>query len=366
MNKFQQQNQAEWERIALAMPLSGMHWIVCDRYEKRQSLIREFAERFPDCQHICTTAWGFEENHFEPSEWTSQKLTLEAFLRLHFELNGGEFNGKPAILHLTAIESYLVRNRFGEFPTGQFRRTLEVEWAAIAANLPFSLVFWSGPDCLAHTHERMPTFYKGLVGRYFFETNPFVPKQIDVWICHFTWGNLGSFSNLDLTYAKLWEAYQLALAGKELQARRRISEVFQIALEADDLVTKARCQVALGKGYMLDGDYDSAIEWLSEGIMTHILDYEGEDADEAIAILAKLLITLERYEEAVTCLIEAYNRGGQYGWMPRQEIRTQFSIVLQKLVPDRKQEVLLLLYDKGFRLGETKIDGSEFTDRHPW
>jgi hypothetical protein len=76
MNKFQQQNQAEWERIALAMPLSGMHWIICDRYEKRQSLIGEFAERFRDCQHICTTAWGFEENYFEPYEWTSQKLTL--------------------------------------------------------------------------------------------------------------------------------------------------------------------------------------------------------------------------------------------------------------------------------------------------
>ena len=139
-----------------------------------------------------------------------------------------------------------------------------------------------------------------------------------------------------------------------------------MAEKEEDLVTEGRCQVALGKGYMLDGDYGSAIEWLSEGIMTHILDHEGEDADEAIAVLAKLLITMERYEEAVICLTEGYNRGGQYGWMPRQEIRTQFSILLQKIVQDRKREVLLLLYDKGFRLGETAIDGAAFTDRHPW
>lgn len=367
MNQWQQQNQAVWERIALAMPLRGLTWITCDRYVQRHALIAEFATRFPDGHHVCTTGWGYEENYFSPSNWTHEKLSLEAFFKLHFELNGGQFDGKPAVLHITAVDGYLPgKGRRSEFPTGEFMRDLEKQWESVCANLPFALVFWSGTSGFKDARLRMPRLVGGLSNRIHFDSKPFETKGIDVWICHFSWGNLGSFPNLDLTYTKLWTAYQLAQQGKLFQARQRISEALRLAEVDHDALTEGRCQVALGKGYMLDGDYEAAIEWLSEGIMTHILDHEGEDADEAIAVLAQLLTTLERYEEAAIFLIEAYNRGGEYGWTPREGIRAQFSIVLQKLVPERKQEVLMLLYDRGFRLGETDIDGAQFTDRYPW
>lgn len=163
-------------------------------------------------------------------------------------------------------------------------------------------------------------------------------------------------------HARVKLAQVLKELGRDKEADRHMADVALSSKSLGDSIAFMSASTYFARSHMEQGKYDEGIATLRMGLEELYRDHEYGDLELGLCELARYYLVLGRTEEAVLALKRAYNLNRKYAWDPHRQVLSMMAFALLQLDPVRSEEARMSLYDNGFRMGLSKVDGSLFKD----